>query len=160
MRDDLSLLEHGTRHAHVTRKQQSNTKSEGKGRLVSSTKPELMSGLSERSIFHEPWWLEAATNGAWRMAEVRHGNTVVGELPYAFTQKALWQISTLPPLTRTLGPVIRPHQSGAGERDWSQRLGIARDLIAQLPGYAHFRQIMDPRVSEAEALAFRLEGFD
>lgn len=148
-----------SRHAHVSRQQQSNTINEGKGVLARSTKPELASGLTERSIFHEPWWLDAATNGAWRVAEVKHGNTVVGEMPYTFTQKALWQISTLPPLTRTLGPVIRPHQSGAGERDWSQRLGIARDLIAQLPKYAHFHQIMDPRVSEAEALAFRLEGF-
>lgn len=149
-----------SRHAHVSRPQQSDTINEGKGVLVSSTKPELASGLTERSIFHEPWWLETATNAAWRVVEVKHGNTVVGEMPHTFTQKALWQISTMPPLTRTLGPVIRPHQSGAGEREWSQRLGIARDLIAQLPRYAHFHQILDPRVSEAEALAFRLEGFN
>jgi len=160
MRDDLSLLEHRIRDAHATRQQQSNTMNEAKGAPVSSTKCELTSGLIERSIFHEPWWLEAATNGAWRVAEVKHGNTVVGAMPYMFTQKALWQISTMPPLTRTLGPVIRPHQSGTGERDWSQRLDIARDLIAQIPRYAHFHQIMDPRVSDAEALAFRLEGFN
>ena len=122
-------------------------------------KGELASGLSERSIFHEPWWLEAATNGAWKVAEVKHGNTVIGEMPYTLSKKALWQISTLPPLTRTLGPVIRPHQSVASEREWSQRLGIARDLITQLPRCALFHQLMDPRVSEAEALAFRLEGF-
>lgn len=150
----------GSRHAHVSRQRQSDTKAEGKGVPVRSTKPELASGLTGRSIFHEPWWLETATDGAWGVAEVKHGNTVVGEMPYMYTQKALWQISTLPPLTRTLGPVIRPHQSGAGERDWSQRLGIARDLIAQLPSYAHFHQTMDPRVSEAEALAFRLQGFN
>jgi hypothetical protein len=117
-------------------------------------------GLSERSIFHEPWWLDAATEGAWRVAQVKHGNIVIGEMPYIVSKKALWQISTLPPLTRTLGPVIRPHQTSANDREWSQRLGIARDLIAQLPKCARFHQIMDPRVSEAEALAFRLEGFN
>ncbi|HEY2021366.1 GNAT family N-acetyltransferase [Paraburkholderia sp.] len=149
-----------SRHARPSRQPQSDTIDEGKGVPAGSTKSQLASGLTERSIFHEPWWLEIATNGAWRMAEVKHGNTVVGEMPHTFTRKALWQISTLPPLTRTLGPVIKPHQSGAGEREWSQRVGIARELIAQLPGYAHFHQIMDPRVSEAEALAFRLEGFN
>lgn len=120
---------------------------------------ELALGLTERSIFHEPWWLDAATNGAWQVAEVKHGNTVIGEMPYTLAKKGLWHISTLPPLTRTLGPVIKPHQSVGGEREWTQRLGIARDLIAQLPKCARFHQLMDPRVSEAEALAFRLEGF-
>lgn len=148
-----------SRHAHASRQQQSDAKNERTGTLAGSTNLQLAAGLTERSIFHEPWWLEIVTNGAWRVAEVKHGNRVVGEMPHAFTQKARWQISTLPPLTRTLGPVIRPHQIGAGERDWSQRLDIARDLIAQLPRYAHFHQVMDPRISEAEALAFRLEGF-
>jgi hypothetical protein len=126
---------------------------------VQNVRGEMPPGLSERSIFHEPWWLDAATNGAWHVAEVKHGNTTIGEMPYTLAKKGLWQISTLPPLTRTLGPVIKPHQSVGGDREWTQRLGIARDLIAQLPKCARFHQLMDPRVSEAEALAFRLEGF-
>jgi hypothetical protein len=149
-----------SRRPRLSHQRQSDTINKGKEALVRSMKTEPAPGLTERSIFHQPWWLDIAANGAWRVAEVKHGNTVVGEMPYMVSPKGLWQISMMPPLTRTLGPVIRPHQSGAGEREWSQRLDIARELIAQLPRFAHFAQIMDPRVSEAEALAFRLGGFD
>ena len=149
-----------SRRPKASRQRQSTTINEGKETLVISTKAEPASRLTERSIFHQPWWLEIVTNGAWRMAEVKHGNTIIGELPYMFSPKGPWQISMMPPLTRTLGPVIKPHQSGAGEREWSQRLEIASDLIAQLPNYAHFHQVMDPRISDAEAMAFRHAGYD
>jgi hypothetical protein len=147
------------RRARASCQDSSSKTKDGARASAPQARGELAPGLSERSIFHEPWWLDAATNGAWQLAEVKHGNIVIGEMPYTLMKKGLWHISTLPPLTRTLGPVIKPHQSVGGDREWTQRLGIARDLIAQLPKCARFHQLMDPRISEAEALAFRLEGF-
>lgn len=116
-------------------------------------------GLIERSIFHEPWWLEAATGGNWGLAEVKNGNAVLGEMPYTLIKRGFWSTSTLPPLTRTLGPVIKLQQKGAHEPDWCNRLNVTRELAAQMPKCGRFHQIMDPHVSEAEAMAFKLQGF-
>ncbi len=123
----------------------------------STTKAE---GIVERSIFHEPWWLEAATDGKWGIAEVKQGDVVIGEMPYMFERKGIWRISVLPPLTRTLGPVIKPQRLGSGEREWCYRMDITNQLVSKIPACAHFHQLMDTRMSQAEAIAFSLHGFD
>lgn len=118
-------------------------------------------GLTERSIFHEPWWLNAATGENWKVATVETGNEIIAEMPYSLTRKSrLWRVSYLPPLTRTLGPVIDPQPADASGPEWVHRLDVTRKLIDQLPDCAHFHQLADPRVSEAEAAAFRLAGFN
>jgi hypothetical protein len=119
----------------------------------------LYGGLTERSIFHEPWWLNATIGENWHMAVVEVGNEIIGEMPYTLTKKGLWSLSYLPPLTRTLGPVIKRQAADASGPDWSHRLEVTRKLIAQLPKCAHFQQVADPLVSEAEAAAFMLAGF-
>ncbi|MGF6551742.1 GNAT family N-acetyltransferase [Paraburkholderia youngii] len=116
-------------------------------------------GLAERSIFHEPWWLNAATDENWHQAVVRAGGEIIGEMPYTVSRKSLWRVSYLPPLTRTLGPVIQWRNEKARGPDWTYRLDVTRELIDQLPKCAHFHQVADPLVSEAEAAAFSLEGF-
>jgi len=116
-------------------------------------------GLTERSVFHEPWWLNATAGEDWHMAVVKTGDQIIGEMPYTLTKKGFWRISTLPPLTRTLGPVIKPQPADAGNPEWNHRLEVTRELIAQLPKCAHFHQIAHPLVSEAEAAAFSLHGF-
>ncbi len=117
-------------------------------------------GLTARSIFHEPWWLEAATDGKWGVVEVKQGDDVIGEMPYMLERKGLWRISELPPLTRTLGPVIKPQRAGGSDREWCYRMEIADQLVSKLPPCAHFHQLMDTRMSEAEAIAFSLHGYD
>ncbi|MDR5856397.1 GNAT family N-acetyltransferase [Caballeronia sp. LZ062] len=117
-------------------------------------------GAFTRSIFHEPWWLEAVTDGRWGVAEVRQNDEVIGEMPYTLERKGIWRISALPPMTRTLGPVIKPQKSGGAEREWCYRMDITNQLIAKLPPTAHFHQLMDTRMSEAEAIAFTLHGYD
>jgi hypothetical protein len=117
-------------------------------------------GLTERSVFHQPWWLDAATGGNWQLAVVKNGDEVIGEMPYMLEKKGIWHVSTLPPLTRTLGPVIKPKRTGAGEPEWCHRMHVTSELTAQLPECAHFHQLMDTRMSEAEAIAFSLRGFD
>jgi hypothetical protein len=116
-------------------------------------------GLTERSIFHEPWWLNATIGENWHMAVVKTGEEIIGEMPYTLTKKGLWRVSYLPPLTRTLGPVIKGQSVDAGGPEWCHRLDVTRELIAQLPKCAHFQQIADPLVAEAEAAAFLLDGF-
>jgi hypothetical protein len=108
------------------------------------------------SIFHEPWWLDIATGGDWSVAQVVRGKEVVGELPYYSTRMGMWRVSHLPPLTRTLGPVIKPAGLDASHEQ-HHRLSIASELIGQLPHFDSFFQLFDPRVEDA--LAFALRGF-
>ncbi|KIG05680.1 hypothetical protein BurMR1_0765 [Burkholderia sp. MR1] len=118
-------------------------------------------GLTERTLFHEPWWLDATTDSNWEAAIVKTGNETIAEMPYSVTKKSrLWRVSYLPPLTRTLGPIIRRQAANAGGSDWLHRLDVTRQLIAQLPDCAHFHQLADPCASNAEAAAFRLAGYN
>jgi hypothetical protein len=116
-------------------------------------------GLTERSIFHEPWWLTAAMGENWHVVVVKAADQVIGEMPYTLAKKGLWRVSYMPPLTRTLGPVIKHQAADAGGPEWCHRLDVTRELIAQLPECAHFQQIADPLVTEAEAAAFLLDGY-
>jgi hypothetical protein len=135
-------------------------KSAAKPRTEAVAKPPASIGLIERSVFHEHWWLDAATGGDWELALVKNGDEVIGEMPYTLKKKGPWQVSMLPPLTRTLGPVIKPKPKGAGEQEWCHRLSVAKELTSQIQHCASFHQMMDPRISEAEAIAFSLQGFN
>ncbi|MDR5836424.1 GNAT family N-acetyltransferase [Caballeronia sp. LZ034LL] len=116
----------------------------------------LADPLPARSIFHEPWWLDLATDGNWQAATVRRGNEIVGEMPYSLQRKGWWTTSKMPPLTRTLGPAFRP-STGDTTRTMLDRISITEELIAQIPEVDSFYQILDPRIEEA--LAFGLNGF-
>jgi hypothetical protein len=108
------------------------------------------------SIFHERWWLDIATQGNWKLAVVKQNDEIVGEMPYAMSRTRLWRVSHLPPLTRTLGPVIEP-VTGSASRQLHHRLDVTALLIDQLPDCDSFFQVLDPRIDDA--LAFALHGF-
>ncbi|SAL79239.1 hypothetical protein AWB66_06008 [Caballeronia telluris] len=110
----------------------------------------------ERSLFHEPWWLDITTGGEWAHAVVKDGHEIVAETPYALFRKGLWRISTQPPLTRTLGPVIKPAKAPS-EQEWGDRIEIGSELISKLPKCALVQQTLDTSI--AEAVAFALQGF-
>lgn len=112
--------------------------------------------LAPRSIFHQPWWLDIATDGNWRVAKVQRGNDIVGEMPYALNRRGFWRTSQMPPLTRTLGPVFK-ESAGDPTRWMLDRVSISEELIRQIPDVHSFYQIFDPRVDDA--LAFGLNGF-
>ncbi|WP_321902536.1 GNAT family N-acetyltransferase [Paraburkholderia tropica] len=108
------------------------------------------------SIFHERWWLDIATQGNWALATVKQDDAVLGEMPYALIRRRVWRISHLPPLTRTLGPVIAP-VTGSAARQRRHQLDVTARLIEQLPACDSFFQVLDPRVDDA--IAFALRGY-
>ncbi|WP_232471019.1 GNAT family N-acetyltransferase [Caballeronia hypogeia] len=112
--------------------------------------------LPARSVFHEPWWLDIATDGNWEAAKVRRGNEIVGEMPYSLRKKGFWVTSKMPPLTRTLGPAYKS-SAGDATKSMLDRISITEELIAQIPEVDSFYQIFDPRIEDA--LAFGLHGF-
>jgi lipid II:glycine glycyltransferase (peptidoglycan interpeptide bridge formation enzyme) len=114
------------------------------------------------SIFHEPWWLSAATNGLYEEVVVEQGGKIVGRLPYLPRRRGPFQVSRMPPFTHLLGPVIN---TGVGKPQTrlAHRLSIARALIDKLPSFTHFEQEFDPSADEglaaADGLAFQDRGF-
>ncbi len=109
------------------------------------------------SLFHEPWWLDAVTGGNWRQAEVRQGGVVVGTMPYMFDRRFGCDISLMPLMTRTLGPVIKPGQ-GKPASEFRRRTEITEQLIEQLPKASYFQQRFDPAITDV--LKFQEAGFE
>lgn len=115
-----------------------------------------LSSSGALSIFHEPWWLDIATQGNWKLATVNRNNQIIGEMPYTPTRQHLWRVAHLPPLTRTLGPVIKP-VTGSDACQRHHRHDVTAKLIEQLPDCDSFFQVFDPRIDDA--IAFALKGF-
>ena len=84
------------------------------------------------TVFHEDWWLNAATNGAYEVAEVSNGGKVVGRLPYFRMRKLGMTWGALPALTHFLGPAVDEGVGNANRR-FVHRLEITRELIHKLP---------------------------
>jgi len=131
-------------------------------RLISPTRPASQSAATrspERaaySIFHEAWWLDSVAPGAWGEVQVAPGDGAIARWPFTLTRRWGMLISSQPPLTRTLGPVMKL-ASGKQITDFRRRLKLTRGLINQLPQTHFFQQTFDPRINEA--VAFRTVGF-
>jgi hypothetical protein len=108
------------------------------------------------SVFHETWWLDIAAEGHWSSARVLHGNQLLGDMPYYIAHKGIWHVSPLPPLTRSLGPAIRPLGLDPAH-EFRHRLHVVSQLIAQLPHFDCFFQVFDHHITDA--VAFALHGF-
>jgi hypothetical protein len=84
------------------------------------------------TVFHEPWWLEAATAGAYQCVECSEGGNAVGRMPYLIRKKYGLPCGVMPDLTHFLGPAIDEGE-GKEQSRFSRRTAITKELIAQLP---------------------------
>ncbi|MEA3120085.1 MAG: hypothetical protein QOI13_3355 [Paraburkholderia sp.] len=110
----------------------------------------LSQGLTERSLFHQPWWLDITAGNRWGVVEVANGNEVIAEMPYMLHRKGPWLLSTQPPLTRTLGPIIKTPTMSC---DQERRYSLTDELISKLPRCALFQQTFDTRIGDAAAFS-------
>jgi hypothetical protein len=116
----------------------------------------------ESSLFHEPWWLSAVTDGRYEEAVVKQGSDVVGRLPYVTVRRGPFRTIRMPRFTHLLGPLVN---AGAGKPQTRliRRLSITRSLIDQLPPNSFFLQHLDPSLdcglAIADGLAFQDRGF-
>jgi lipid II:glycine glycyltransferase (peptidoglycan interpeptide bridge formation enzyme) len=101
-----------------------------------------------RTIFHEEWWLDVVTDGQYRVVGIKNGAQTVGWLPYSVRRRWGFDISDMPLLTHTLGPVIHPG-TGRPSTQLLNTFAITTALLEKLPKLAHFRQVLSPTVSEA-----------
>ena len=108
------------------------------------------------TIFHEPWWLNAAAGDKWLevRSELSSGQSAC--LNVFQTRKNGLPMLGMPPLTRTLGPHIAGLE-GKAETIRRMKMHLLDDIIKQLPRHMIFNQVFEPW--ETDALAFRLNGF-
>src|SRR5216684_5954936 len=84
------------------------------------------------TIFHEEWWLDAATGGNFDVAEANAGGRVIGRLPFHMTKRFGLKMIRIPGLTYFLGPAIDEGEGSSNTR-FLKRLEITRELIEKLP---------------------------
>ncbi|WP_250548697.1 GNAT family N-acetyltransferase [Pseudonocardia sp. H11422] len=108
------------------------------------------------SVFHEPWWLDAAAPGGWDEVRVAENGRAVARLPFVRQRFHGLRLLLAPPMTTRLGPLTDP-----GEGRYETRLRrfdhLADELIDQLPRADLFRQTMHPDV--VSWLPFHRRGF-
>jgi len=107
-----------------------------------------------RSIFHQHWWIDIATDRRWGEAAFRENGVELGCLPYPMTTKYGMRISILPSLIRTLGPLVAP-LPGKASTVFRRRVEITHALIDQLPRFSLFDHIFDPAITDGIAFAHR-----
>ncbi len=123
---------------------------EGNGGAAALSQPWLAP-----TIFHEDWWLDAAANGQYEVAEVASGGSVIGRLPYRVTTRFGMKWCTAPELTYFLGPAVDEGTGNVYTR-FMRRMEITRDLIRKLPR-ASFTQIKC-HGGVNDVIAFQIEG--
>jgi Acetyltransferase (GNAT) domain len=110
-----------------------------------------------KTVFHEPWWLEAASGGGWAEASVTSGGAVIARLPYVIKRPLGMTGIGMPALTHVLGPQLplqldQPDWHGPTQRE------LLTELFSQLPPHKYFSQICDP--SFTHALPLYALGYD
>lgn len=104
------------------------------------------------TIFHEPWWLDIATQGGYSIAEVLENGKTIARLPYFLRKRKGVRIATLPPLTHFLGPAVDKPAT-----KFLQRLDITKELIGKLPP-AELTYVKCQREVQ-DVIAFQAAGF-
>lgn len=108
------------------------------------------------TIFHEDWWLDAATGGTFEVAEVAAGGRIVGRLPFYKSNRFGLTVIRMPELTYFLGPAIDEGEGSPNTR-FLKRLHITRELIERLPRVSwHY---MKCHGAVTDVIAFQGLGF-
>lgn len=110
------------------------------------------------TIFHEPWWMEIASEGSWSEALVSSGGLPVGRLPYQISKMPLGMKALgMPTLAHVLGPAVAPQLAGENFPRSLKELSIVGDLLAQLPKASHISFRLHSGITNT--LAFDINGF-
>jgi len=130
----------------------------GEGRVLTSADRLSSPSLPAATIFHEPWWLVTASDGACEEAVVSLDNIILGRLPYLRLRKSGWQTAlVMPAMTHLLGPSLSRDMPDGNSARSLRRFTICADLIKQLPQAGHVWFALHRR--ETDVLAFEAAGF-
>ena len=110
------------------------------------------------TVFHEEWWLGAATGGEWQEVTVERDGKTIGRFPYVITRThAGSKLCTMPALTHFLGPAADPGPgSVAGEPTRTSK--VVADLIRKMPRTpASYHKV---HAGMTDMVPFQEEGYD
>ncbi|WCT72775.1 GNAT family N-acetyltransferase [Sphingomonas naphthae] len=90
------------------------------------------------TVFHEPWWLDIASEGQWAEAKIEKGGKIVARLPYLLTRNSLGQkMLRAPAMTNVLGPALSAELAADTATRSLKQFTVIQELIAQLPNASH-----------------------
>ncbi|MBV9783483.1 MAG: GNAT family N-acetyltransferase [Acidisphaera sp.] len=110
---------------------------------------------ADLTIFQAPWWLDAVSDRQWRAVTEGDGVRAFLWMPYVQSRKFGMRLLGMPPLTHTLGPVIRVADAQAAAETRGRLIDAA---LAQLPPHDGFLQVLDP--DAGDALDYACNGLD
>jgi hypothetical protein len=84
------------------------------------------------TLFHQEWWLDAATGGSFQVAEVTANGKTVGRIPFFIRKRFGFRELRMPPLTYFLGPAIDAGEGSPNNR-FLKCLDVTRELLNKLP---------------------------
>lgn len=109
------------------------------------------------TIFHEDWWLKAATDNNYDEILVHVGGKTVGRLPFIVTNiRGRRTMCQMPNLTHFLGPGIDDGNGFECNRALKRDL-IIREIVGKLPRTSGFYQKMHRGIGDV--IAFQQIGF-
>jgi hypothetical protein len=109
------------------------------------------------TIFHEPWFLDAATNATYQEVTVTSAGRIVGRFPFTIARLPAGQfLCGMPELTHFLGPAIAAGAGSAVNRHL-RRDGILRELLEKLPASSGVYQKLHRNI--ADTLVFQEFGY-
>ena len=91
------------------------------------------------SIFQQPWWLDAVAPGRWSEIAIKKGEETLLRFPYVTESKNGFTTLSMPPVTQTLGPWLKPRQ-GKHSSQLSLQKELMAELIRRLPPFDSFYQ--------------------
>lgn len=120
--------------------------------------PQEVEATLAPTVFHQPWWLQIASAGAYREITVSRGGRLVGRLPYVQSRTRLGLVTLrMPALSHVLGPALAPQYGGDNFPRSLKQMSILEALLAQLPRAAHISFRLHGGLKDT--LAFEVAGF-
>ena len=110
------------------------------------------------TIFHQPWWMDIASEGRGKEVVVSSGGLVTGRLPYVpSTRFGGLRVVGMPTLSHVLGPALASTPAAGNGSVTVRNFGLISALLAQLPEASHTSFRLHTGLTET--LAFAAAGF-
>lgn len=103
-----------------------------KYRLLCETEPSI-------PIFSKAWWLDSVAGDSWDVVLVEKGDQIEASLPFVVQKRHGFTVLTMPQLTQTLGPWLKP-STAKYAKQLAQEKDLIQELFDKLPPHAMYAQ--------------------
>ncbi len=89
-------------------------------------------------IFCRSWWLKAVCPNGFEILTLRKGGWIVAGMPLPISHKWGYTTIRMPPLTQTIGVLLKPSTKATYESRLSEEMEILGTLIEAIPKFNYF----------------------